>query len=177
MATDIASRLTTKIASRPRLITEDALKYLLEQYGIPGALAADIASRLTTEIASRPRLKTEDAIKYLLEQYGIQVAKSTMKTWAWRGGGPGFQKSGQRRLYPIEQLDAWAKQRLTPVVSSTSELSAAGLLTVGGDAVREPVQEPARAVGVGSARGTAQAGTYAFNPPAPAALSGDVPGS
>jgi len=86
-------------------------------------MATNIASRLTTEIASRPRLVTEDAIKYLLEQYGIPVAKSTLKTWAWRGGGPGFQKSGQRRLYPIEQLDEWAEQRLTPVVASTSELT------------------------------------------------------
>ena len=72
-----------------------------------------------------PRLVAGDAIRYLLEQHGIPVAKSTLKTWAWRGGGPGFQKSGQRRLYPIDQLDGWAAKRLTPVVASTSELSAA----------------------------------------------------
>ena len=49
------------------------------------------------------------------------------KAWAWRGGGPEFQKSGSRRLYPVERLNLWAEQRLTPVVASTSELT--GLLT------------------------------------------------
>jgi hypothetical protein len=82
-----------------------------------------------------PRLVAGDAIRYLLEQHGIPVAKSTLKTWAWRGGGPGYQKSGPRRLYPVDQLDEWAKQRLSPVVASTSELTS--LLTIG-DSVQEP---------------------------------------
>jgi len=70
-----------------------------------------------------PRLNTTDAVNYLLTRHGIRVAESTMKTWASRGGGPEFQKSGPRRLYPVERLDLWVKQRLTPVVASTSELS------------------------------------------------------
>ena len=70
-----------------------------------------------------PRLNTTDAVNYLLTRHGIRVAESTMKQWAWRGGGPEFQKSGPHRLYPIERLDVWVKQRLTPVVASTSELS------------------------------------------------------
>jgi hypothetical protein len=77
------------------------------------------------EIASLPRLNAAEAARYLLAVHGITVAKSTLKQWAWRGGGPGFQKSGRRRLYPIEQLDDWAAKRLTRVVTSTSELSAA----------------------------------------------------
>ena len=80
---------------------------------------------MTDTISNLPRLNAADAAKYLLAQHGIPVAKSTLKQWAWRGGGPAFQKSGQRRLYPIEQLDAWAEKRLTRVVASTSELSAA----------------------------------------------------
>ena len=75
-----------------------------------------------TEIASLPRLSAADAAKYLLAQHGIPVAKSTLKQWAWKGGGPAFQKSGLRRLYPIDQLDTWAAKRLTRVVTSTSEL-------------------------------------------------------
>jgi hypothetical protein len=74
-----------------------------------------------------PRLNTTDAVNYLLTRHGIRVAESTMKQWAWRGGGPEFQKSGPHRLYPVERLNVWAEQRLTPVVSSTSELT--GLLT------------------------------------------------
>ena len=72
--------------------------------------------------SSPPRLSTSDAVTYLLEQHGIRVAESTMKAWAWRGGGPEFQKSGPHRLYTPERLDVWAEQRLTPVVASTSEL-------------------------------------------------------
>ena len=77
---------------------------------------SDIAS-------SPPRLNTPDAVNYLLMQHGIRVAASTMKAWASRGGGPEFQKSGPHRLYPVERLDVWVKQRLTPVVASTSELT------------------------------------------------------
>jgi hypothetical protein len=86
-----------------------------------------------------PRLNTSDAVNYLLTRHGIRVAESTMKQWAWRGGGPEFQKSGPHRLYPVERLNVWAEQRLTPVVASTSELTS--LLTIGRDPVL--VQEPA----------------------------------
>jgi hypothetical protein len=100
---------------------------------------------MTTDIASRPpRLGTADAVDYLREEHGISVAPSSLKTWAWRGGGPEFQKCGPRRLYPVEQLDAWAKRRLSPIVTSTSELT-----TLIG---RDPVQGPAPAVGVGKAK-------------------------
>ena len=75
-------------------------------------------------VSPAPRLNTSDAVNYLLTRHGIRVAESTMKQWAWRGGGPEFQKSGPRRLYPLERLNVWAEQRLTPVVSSTSELTA-----------------------------------------------------
>jgi hypothetical protein len=79
----------------------------------------------TTSLAASPapRLNTSDAVNYLLTRHGIRVAESTMKQWAWRGGGPEFQKSGPHRLYPVERLDVWVKQRLTPVVASTSELN------------------------------------------------------
>ena len=98
-----------------------------------------------------PRLNTTAAVNYLLTRHGIRVAESTMKQWAWRGGGPGFQKSGPHRLYTPERLDVWAEHRLTPIVASTSELTS--LLTISRDPVQEVVQGPAHVVGVGSARG------------------------
>ena len=73
--------------------------------------------------SSPPRLGTPAAVTYLFERHGIRVAESTMKTWASRGGGPEFQKSGPHRLYTPERLDVWAEHRLTPVVASTSELT------------------------------------------------------
>jgi hypothetical protein len=98
-----------------------------------------------------PRLNTTDAVNYLLTRYGIRVAESTMKQWAWRGGGPEFQKSGPHRLYTPERLDVWAEQRLTPIVASSSELTSP--LTISRDPVQEVVQGPAHVVSVGSARG------------------------
>jgi hypothetical protein len=70
-----------------------------------------------------PRLNTPDAVNYLLTRHGIRVAESTMKAWAWRGGGPEFQKSGPHRLYTPGRLDVWAERRLTSVVASTAELT------------------------------------------------------
>jgi hypothetical protein len=103
-----------------------------------------------TETASRlPRLTAADAVHYLLTRHGIPVAKSTLKQWAWRGGGPAFQKSGARRLYPIEELDAWAGQRLTRAVASTSELTS--LLTIGREPAQEPVQKTTQVAAKSSA--------------------------
>jgi hypothetical protein len=103
-------------AKRSLLGTVGAVKYPDDDgHGIPVVTKADTTSR--------PRLGTRDAVEYLRARYGIDVAEATLKTWAWRGGGPGFQKSGPRRLYPTEELDAWAQQRLTPIVASTSELA------------------------------------------------------
>ena len=112
---------------------------------------------------SPPRLNTSDAVNYLLTRHGIRVAELTMKQWAWRGGGPEFQKSGPHRLYPVERLDAWAVQRLTPVVASTSELTS--LLTIDRDPVQELVQEPAPVAGVGSARGRHKEAPARSTPP------------
>lgn len=70
-----------------------------------------------------PRIRRADAAAYLLQKHGIKVAISTLARWAVGGGGPRFQKINNRPLYPLEELDSWAINRLGPVVSSTSELA------------------------------------------------------
>jgi hypothetical protein len=118
-----------------------------------------------------PRLNTAGAVNYLLTRHGIPVAKSTLKQWAWRGGGPEFQKSGPHRLYTPQRLDVWAEQRLTPVVASTSEL--ASLLTTGRGPVQGLERGPAHVVGVGSARGRhKQAPARSTPPPRARSLAG-----
>jgi hypothetical protein len=112
--------------------------------GLPQVATYRLVENTMSDTASPlPRLNTADAAIYLLRRHGIRVAKSTLKQWAWRGGGPEFQKSGPHRLYPVARLDVWAEQRLTPVVASTSELT--NLLTIGRDPVPELVQKPAQA--------------------------------
>jgi hypothetical protein len=53
---------------------------------------------------------------------GYPTATATLSTKATRGGGPPFQKFGQRPLYRWRTALQWAKDRLSKPVRSTSEL-------------------------------------------------------
>lgn len=77
---------------------------------------------LSTALVIRPRLRRKEAAKYLLDTHGVPVAVATLEKLACVGGGPSFQKFGNIPLYPTEELDRWALQKLGKVVSSTSEL-------------------------------------------------------
>lgn len=62
------------------------------------------------------------ASAYLLDHYLISMAPSTLAKLACIGGGPSFVKAGRYPIYPIEALDSWARERISPLVKSTSEL-------------------------------------------------------
>lgn len=72
----------------------------------------------------KPRLRRAEASEYLLHAHGLPVAVATLAKWATIGGGPGFQKAGAIPLYPREELDRWAMERLGKLVRSTSEVRA-----------------------------------------------------
>ncbi|MDI3308528.1 MAG: DNA-binding protein [Acetobacteraceae bacterium] len=72
----------------------------------------------------KPRLRRAEASEYLLHAHGLPVAVATLAKWATIGGGPGFQKAGATPLYPREELDRWAMERLGKLVRSTSEVRA-----------------------------------------------------
>ena len=57
--------------------------------------------------------------------HGIDVASATLAKWASIGGGPGYQKSLRTPLYPVEELDRWAAERLGAMVRSSCDPSAA----------------------------------------------------
>src|SRR6185437_2025860 len=67
-------------------------------------------------------LLTRDAIATALTEAGCPVRPKTLATMATRGGGPPFQKFSSRPLYTWGLALAWAKSRLGPIVTSTSEL-------------------------------------------------------
>jgi hypothetical protein len=67
-------------------------------------------------------LLTRDATAAALTEAGYPVKAKTLATKASRGGGPPFQKYGNRPLYIWGSALAWAQSRLGPVVTSTSEL-------------------------------------------------------
>jgi hypothetical protein len=71
----------------------------------------------------KPRLRRREASAYLDSEHGISCAPATLAKLACIGGGPAFHKAGRTPLYPREELDRWAKERLGRLVRNTSELS------------------------------------------------------
>jgi len=67
-------------------------------------------------------LLTRDTVAAALTEAGYPVKAKTLATKASRGGGPPFQKYGNRPLYIWGSALGWAQSRLGPVVTSTSEL-------------------------------------------------------
>jgi len=67
-------------------------------------------------------LRRAEASAYLREQYGIRAAVGTMAKWAAQGGGPAMHYDGRFPLYTTDDLDAWARQRISRRVRHTSEV-------------------------------------------------------
>lgn len=74
-----------------------------------------------TPAPQRPRLRRIDVPAYMASKHGIDIAASTLAKMATVGGGPAMQYSGRIPLYHINDLDAWAHERLSKSVRSTSE--------------------------------------------------------
>jgi hypothetical protein len=73
--------------------------------------------------ATEPRfLRRADAAKYLKDKYGMGSANTLAKT-ASVGGGPAFRKLGRFPVYSVEDLDAWARSKMSALVRSTSEFA------------------------------------------------------
>lgn len=68
---------------------------------------------------------TRDAVANALTAAGFPISAATLATKATRGGGPPYQLFGRRPLYSWGGSLAWAKARLSPPVTSSSELAAA----------------------------------------------------
>jgi hypothetical protein len=74
---------------------------------------------------NRPRLRRSEVPEYLLGKHGIPIAIATLNKMASIGGGPAMRYAGRIPLYDVEDLDAWAAERLSKPVRSTAERSAA----------------------------------------------------
>ena len=75
--------------------------------------------------AERPRLRRSQVPAYMVEKHGIPVALATLNKLASIGGGPLMTYAGRIPLYHVDDLDAWAKERLSQPVRSTAERAAA----------------------------------------------------
>jgi hypothetical protein len=73
----------------------------------------------------KPRLRRSEVPEYMLRKHGIPVAFATLAKMASVGGGPAMQYAGRIPTYHVDDLDAWASERLSKPVRSTAERSAA----------------------------------------------------
>lgn len=73
----------------------------------------------------RPRLRRSEVPAYLKEKHGIPIAVTTLNKLASVGGGPLMTYSGRIPLYHVDDLDAWAEERLSKPVRSTADRRAA----------------------------------------------------
>jgi hypothetical protein len=70
----------------------------------------------------KPRLRRWEAAEYLKLVHGVEVAPATLAKYASVGGGPGYQKSLRTPLYPREELDNWAAERLGGVITHSGQV-------------------------------------------------------
>lgn len=70
---------------------------------------------------ARPRLRRWEASEYLAAKHGVCVAPATLAKLANVGGGPAFHRYRRIPLYPTDELDLWARERMGRLVRSTSE--------------------------------------------------------
>jgi len=76
-------------------------------------------------VIERPRIRRSEVPGYMLQKFGIPIALRTLTKMASVGGGPLMTYVGRIPLYHVDDLDAWAAQRLSKPVASTAERTAA----------------------------------------------------
>lgn len=72
-------------------------------------------------------LRRAEAARYIVENYSIPCSRKTLAKWACvNSEGPPFRLAGRFPLYPMSGLDAWALNKLGPLVKSTSQAQKEG---------------------------------------------------
>lgn len=78
---------------------------------------------MVNQSSNTRRLRRTAASDYLQDNWGVSRTPKTLAKLAVTGGGPPFQKDGRFPLYLKSDLDDWVLSRLSPLVTSTAELS------------------------------------------------------
>ncbi len=69
-------------------------------------------------------LRRAIAAQYVRDKWGLPCSPKWLAKLAVVGGGPIFRKAGRFPLYTPNDLDEWAKARISNPVHSTAELAA-----------------------------------------------------
>jgi hypothetical protein len=70
--------------------------------------------------SGRAFIRRREAAEYLAS-IGLPIAFNTLQKLATTGGGPVFRKFGRWPVYRREDLEAWARSRLSKPKASTSQ--------------------------------------------------------
>lgn len=65
-------------------------------------------------------LKTQQAVEYTVSKYGVGNAKTFSKLRVTGGGCP-YRKFGRQVVYAKADLDAWALNKMSAPMASTSD--------------------------------------------------------
>lgn len=72
-------------------------------------------------------LRRTEAASYITATYNIPCSPKTLAKLACvSSDGPAFRKAGRFPLYPVSELDAWARRKVGPLMKSTSVAAAVG---------------------------------------------------
>jgi hypothetical protein len=66
-------------------------------------------------------LRRHEASQYLLSEWGLSYTVDTLAVMAGERRGPPYHLLGNRAFYPLEELNAWAESRLSPLLNTVSE--------------------------------------------------------
>jgi hypothetical protein len=64
----------------------------------------------------------KSAAEHLTKKQGAPISEATLAKWAVSGDGPPYRVIGRNAIYEEPDLDVFALGRLTPKISSSSEL-------------------------------------------------------
>lgn len=68
-------------------------------------------------------LRRTEAAAYVTATYNIPCSPRTLAKLACVSSeGPAFRKAGRFPLYPVSELDTWARRKVGPLMRSTSEV-------------------------------------------------------
>lgn len=80
------------------------------------------------------RYRRSEASAYLKSKWGLDYKATTLAKLACLGGGPRFEHAGRFPLYREAELDDWAKNKLSPLKASTSDIGQPFEVTSDGEA-------------------------------------------
>lgn len=73
-------------------------------------------------------LRRAEAAAYITATYNIPCSPKTLAKLACVSSeGPAFRKAGRFPLYPVSELDAWARRKVGPLMKSTSVVAFDGM--------------------------------------------------